>query len=95
MLTGYCSFIGSGKEYEKSTILSDGLVNTCLKYKRIEMLANNLYCMVWNGMESKPTQDKEKYKLDLHYCAYLSRIQNNQAYEAFFMNKLEIGYCDN
>lgn len=88
------SYLGNNKEFEKSNGISHRMIKECLSHKRMGVIPDNLYNIVWNYLETV-----HEYKLDSSYkmamlnkCLLISKLIRRHDRVDFFKNKILLEY---
>lgn len=93
VLTCLANDMGDRGEYEASTNLSEKVVKTCLKMRRMRTLPRNLYIKCWNQYNidgtSRLKTNKPQVRKCLKRCISLSKIIRHKKLEEFFAAKLD------
>lgn len=84
------SYLGNKGKYEESNEISNRMLKECLAYRRAEVLADNIYNIVWNYQKSCLDNAIDKnYICDmLNKSIWLSKFIKSDYRIAFFQNKL-------
>lgn len=84
------SFLGNIGEFEKSNLISKRMLKECLSNKRIGVLADNLYNMIWNYKKTNQisSQDDSYIQNMLYKCYVISKIIRRKDRITFFQHKL-------
>jgi hypothetical protein len=91
IMTGVASRLGDAGEYEKSTEISEKVMEECLLAHRMGMLHDCLYNKLWNQIEAakKGTSAVPAIPIDreLQKCIQLARFCKETFYEAFYIQQ--------
>lgn len=86
------SELGNIGEYQSATDLNKKVLRESLRCKRVWVIADNLYGMLWNEQEQKikmgEVMEKEKMTEGLKQCVILSHFCKRNFYENFFREKM-------
>ena len=89
--TGLCSYLGNIGQYDRSNELSLELLKYSLSYRRLGLVAKNIYNNFWNTKQMEAAQKNKDYegRKKLSHCILLSRLlcrdRNTRFYEEMMM----------
>lgn len=93
VMTGVASYIGNQGNIQASTELSEKVVTTSLRNRRMPTLARNLYNKYWNSKvimnRESLARENNEIKIVLYKCILLSDFMKSEEYVEFFKSKLE------
>ena len=91
--TAFANHMGDKGEYEASTNVSEKVIKTCLKMRRMRTLPRNLYIKCWNkyntdGGNALRTEEPE-VPFMMKRCILLSKVIRHKKLEEFFVAMLD------
>lgn len=91
LLTRYASELGDNKSYHESNLISEIVLKECLFYRRIHYVAENLYNIIFNSIESQQCDASNKNDLlkAVEKCISISCITKENDWMTFFQNKYQ------
>lgn len=94
LMSGLCSRLGDEGRYEESIELSQWLLKECLKNRRMVVLVDNLYNILWNYEKySQEKNDSHEYLVIKRYltnCVMLGEINRSINWIEFLKPKYEM-----
>lgn len=84
------SYLGNNGMFEKSNLMSIFMLKECLTYRRSEVLADNLYNLLWNYQNENKDEILDKVLIEnyLNKCLRISTLLKSSKRTAFFQNKI-------
>lgn len=89
LLARLASELGDKGEHNKSSNISKSMIKNSLRYRRTHSIAESIYNILWNGMQSHPdvaTNNANTLK-ELQKCIHISRATNEMDWVTFFEDK--------
>ena len=84
------SFLGNYERYEESNEISRIMLKECLFHRRMGVIADNLYNLIWNYQQTESSEfiNVRFINKQLNKCWILSKVNKKSYREAFFRDKM-------
>lgn len=92
IMTAVASVLGNIDNFEESDALSRKIIYFSVRYRRMNVLHKNIYCIAWNYNERKlkgiAVANTFEFDKSLDKCVLLSHLTKSSHYERFYKDKI-------